>query len=77
MRVSGLSNACLSLEECSLSFNLILAKLDSNYGQLHKKDGRCATRGSKVMTRVVNKLKMRSKTVEVAPVGLKINKACS
>ena len=31
---SGLSNACLSLEECSHSFNLILAKLDSNYGQL-------------------------------------------
>ena len=46
-------------------------------GQLHEKDGSCATGGSKVMTRAVNKLKMRSKTdYEVASVGLKINKAC-
>ena len=47
------------------------------HGQLHEKDGSCATSGSKVMTRAVNKLKMRSKTDEVASVGLKINKACS
>ena len=51
-------------------------KLDV-HGQLHEKDGSCATSGSKVMTRAVNKLKMRSKTDEVASVGLKINKACS
>ena len=46
-------------------------------GQLYEKDGSCATMSSKVMTRAVNKLKMRSKTVEVASVGLKTNKACS
>ena len=46
-------------------------------GQLHETDGSCATIDSKVMTRAVNKLKMRSKTDEVASVGLKINKACS
>ena len=46
-------------------------------GQLHEKDGSCAISGSKVMTQDVNKLKMRSKTDEVASVGLKINKACS
>ena len=46
-------------------------------GQLHEKDGSCATMGSKDMTRAVNKLKIRSKTNEVASVGLKINKACS
>ena len=46
-------------------------------GQLHEKDGSCETSGSKVITRTVNKLKMRSKTDEVASVGLKINKACS
>ena len=40
-------------------------------GQLHEKDGSCATMGSKVKTRAVNKLKMRSKTDEVASVGLK------
>ena len=52
-------------------------KLDMVDGQLHEKDGSCATGGSKVMTRAVNKLKMRSKTdYEVASVGLKINKAC-
>ena len=53
---------------------LLIFKLD---GQLHEKDGSCATSGSKVMTRAVNKLKMRSKTDEVASVGLKNNKACS
>ena len=46
-------------------------------GQLHEKDGSCATMGSKVMTRAVNKLKMRSKTDKVISVGLIINKACS
>ena len=46
-------------------------------GQLHEKDGSCATSGSKVRTRAVNKLKMRSKTDEVASVALKINKTCS
>ena len=46
-------------------------------GQLYEKDGSCATIGSKVMTRAVNKLKVRSKTDEVASVGLKNNKACS
>ena len=34
------------------------------------------TSGSKVKTRAKNKLKMRSKTGEVASVGLKGNKAC-
>ena len=43
-------------------------------GQLYEKDGSCATIGSKVMTPAVNKLKMRSKTDEVASVGLKITK---
>ena len=64
----------MSLEECSHSFKLILAKLDLNDDQLHKKDGSSATSGLKVKTRAVNKLKMRSKTGEVASVGLKINK---
>ena len=45
--------------------------------QLHETDGSCATIGSKVMTRAVNKLKMRSKTDEVASVALKINKTGS
>ena len=53
------------------------AKLDMLTGQLHGKDGSCTTSGSKVMTRAVNKLKMRSKTDEVASVGSKDNKACS
>ena len=43
-------------------------------GQLYEKVGSCATIGSKVMTPAVNKLKMRSKTDEVASVGLKITK---
>ena len=54
----------------------LLAKLDMVNGQLHEKDGSCATSSSKVMTLAVNKLKMRSKTDEVASVGFKINKAC-
>ena len=47
----------------------LIAKLDFDDGQLHKKDGSCATSDSKVKTRAVNKLKMRSKTGEVASVG--------
>ena len=55
----------------------IFAKLDMVNGQLHEKaDGSCAIVGSKVMTRAVNKLNMRSKTDEVASVGLKTKKAC-
>ena len=53
------------------------AKLDMVDGQLHEKDGSCATSGSKVKTQDVNTLKVRSKTDEVASIGLKINKACS
>ena len=53
------------------------AKLDMVDGQLHEKDGSCAAGGSKVMTRAVNKLKMRSKTDEVDSVGFKYNIACS
>ena len=46
-------------------------------GQLHEKHGSYATFGSKVMTRFVNKLKSRSKSDEVASVGLKTSKlAC-
>ena len=62
MEVSGLQNDCLSLKECSHRFFSFLAKLDMVDGQLHEKDGSCATVGSKVMTQDVNKLKMRSKT---------------
>ena len=54
----------------------IFAKLAMDDGQLHEEDGSCASGGSKVMTRAVNKLKMRSKTDEVASVGLKVIKAC-
>ena len=54
----------------------IFAKLDMVDGQLLEEDGSCASGGSKVMTRAVNKLKMTSKTDEVVSVGLKINKAC-
>ena len=64
----------MSLKECSHSSVAILAKLDMVDGQLHETDGSCATIGSKVMTRAVNKLKMRSKTDEVASVALKISK---
>ena len=55
---------------------LFLAKLDMVNGQLHGKDGSCDTSGSEVITRAVNKLKLKSKTDEVASVGFKINKAC-
>ena len=51
--------------------------LDIVDGQLHEENGSCASGGSKVMTRAVNKLKMRSKTDEVASIGLKTNKAYS
>ena len=57
-------------------FQFLLAKLDVVYGQLHEKDGSCDTSGSKVITRAVNKLKVKSKTDEVASVGFKVNKAC-
>ena len=67
----------MSLKECLHSSLSILAKLDMVDDQLHEADGSCATSDSKVMTRAVNKLKMRSKTDEVASVGLKVNKACS
>ena len=77
MGVSGLYNACLSFKECLHSSLSILGKLDMVHGQLHEKDGSCATSGSKVIIRAVNKLKMSSKTDEVASVGLKVNTACS
>ena len=77
MGVSGLYNACLSLKECLHSSLSMLTKLDMVDGQLHEKDGSYATSGSKVIIRAVNNLKMRSKTDEVASVGLKINTACS
>ena len=48
----------------------ISAKLDVVDGQLHEKDGSCDTSGSKVITGAVNKLKMKSKTHEVALVDL-------
>ena len=67
----------MSLKECSHSSLSILAKLDMVDGQLHEKDGSCATIGSNVMTRAVNQLKMRSKTDEVASVALKIYKTGS
>ena len=54
------------LEGVLAQFFLHSAKLDMVYGQLREKDGTCATSGSKVMTRAVNMLKMRSKTDEVA-----------
>ena len=57
-------------------FQFVLAKLDMVNGQLHEKDGSWYTSGSKVITRAVNKLKMKSKTDEVASVGFKVNKAC-
>ena len=49
---------------------IFLAKLDMVNGQLYEKDGSCDTSGSKVITRAVNKLKMRTKTDEFASVGL-------
>ena len=50
-----------------LRFNT--AKLDLVDGQLLANDEICATSGSKVTTRAVNKLKMRSKIGKVASVG--------
>ena len=65
------------LKEVPAQLRFRFANLDMVDGQLHEKDGSCAFGSSKVMTRVVNKPKMRSKTDEVASVGLKINKAYS
>ena len=64
------------LEGVLAQLTFILAKLDTVDGQLHEKDGTCAISVSKAITRAVNKLKMRSKTDEVASVGLKVNEAC-
>ena len=69
MGASGISNDCLSLKGCSHRFFSFLAKLDMVDGQLYEKDKSCVISGSKVMTRAVNKFKMRSKTGEVASVG--------
>ena len=49
------------------------AKLDMVDGQLHEKNGSCATGDSIVMTRAVNKLKRRSKTDEVALLQFQID----
>ena len=64
------------MKECSHSFVIFLAKLVMKDGQLLAIDQRYATSGSKIMTRTVNKLKMRSKTRKVASVGFLVNKAC-
>ena len=56
------------MEEYSHSF-VFVAKLDSNDGHLLASDECCATSGSKGITRTLNKLKMRSKTVKIASVG--------
>ena len=56
-------------ERCSHSFAFELAKSDLDNGQLLAKDGSCATCDSKVKTRTVNELKMRSQTGKVASVG--------
>ena len=45
--------------------------------QLLAKDERCATSGAKIMTRTINKLKMRSETGKVVLLAFKIIKlAC-
>ena len=64
------------MKECSHSFVIFLAKLVMKDGQLLAIDQRYANSGSKIMTRTVNKLKMRSKTRKVASVGFLVNKAC-
>ena len=52
-------------------------KLDMDDGQMPAKDWSCSTSGSKVMTRTVSKLKMRSKKAKVVSVGFKLTKfAC-
>ena len=65
------------MKECSHSFAFILAKLDMDDGLLLANDEICATTGSNVKTRTVNKLKMRSKTGKVASVGFKLTKLAS
>ena len=45
-------------------------------GQLRAENESGENSGSKILTRTVNKLKMRSKTGKVASVGFKINDAC-
>ena len=50
---------------CSHIFVFILAKLDMDDGQLLANDESCVTSGLKVMTRIVNELKLRSKTGKV------------
>ena len=57
------------MKKSSHSFSSKLAKSDLDNDQLLAKDGSCATCGSKVMTRTVNELKMRSQTGKVASVG--------
>ena len=62
------------MKEYPHSFGLISAKVDGVDGQLNDEDRSCATIGSKVITRAVSKLKIFSKTDEVASVGLKLTK---
>ena len=57
------------MKSCSHSFSIVLAKSDLDNGQLLAKDGSCATCESKVMTRTVNELKMRSQSGKVVSVG--------
>ena len=53
------------MKKCLHSFAFIIAKLDLDNGQLFANNGNSATGGSKGMTRIVNELKMRSKTDNV------------
>ena len=55
-------------------FRFFLAESDMDDGQLLAKYDLCATSGSKLMTRTVNRLEMTSKTGKVALVGFLINK---
>ena len=57
------------MKEWSQGINPILSKLDMDDDKLPANNGGCATSGSKVMTQIVNKLKMRSNTGKVASVG--------
>ena len=56
------------------SFDFIIAKLGMNNFQLLAKDERCANSGSKVMTRIINNIKMGPKTGKVALVGFILTK---
>ena len=60
---------CFGTKKCSHSSVFILTKLGLDKGQLLAKYGICATSGSKVMTRTINELKMRSQIGKVASVG--------